>query len=218
MSEQRDFNVNFFKPKSEAEKANTKLISILVVIWAVAVFGFQFLLIGIQKPVEEQTLTDFRELWPKVQQAPAESELQSLARVLLSTLGKNTTVKEQDRELMKEALAVTVNLREPGTRTAEDAAQAIGLGADGFDPLLKDQLDYHYASTGTMNYSGIKGLPETMEKYLIHNRSILTDSSFLGFPLHYFYTAQFLLILFIVLCLIYAKAVDKKNTRLGIED
>ena len=218
MPEQQKFNVNFFRSKSKAEKANTRLISILVIIWAVAVFGFQFLLIGVGKPVEERTLTEFRALWPKVQEAPAESDLQSFARVLLTTLGKNNTVKEQDRVLMEQALAVTVNLLAPESKTAEGAAEAIGLGNSGFDPLLRDQLNYHYKSAGTMNYSKLTALPEAMEKYLIHNRSFLTDSSFLGFPLHYFYTAQFLLILFIVLCLIYARAVDKKNTRLGIEE
>ena len=55
MDEQSHLEVNFFRPKSEATKANTKLITLLVVIWAVAVFGFQFLLIGIGKPTEEKT-------------------------------------------------------------------------------------------------------------------------------------------------------------------
>ena len=119
---------------------------------------------------------------------------------------------------MEQALSVTVNLLNPEAKTAEGAGEIIGLGSSGFDPLLKDQLNAHFESTGTMNYSKLTALPGAMEKYLIHNRSFLTDSSFLGFPLHYFYTAQFLLILFIVLCLIYAKAVDKKNTRLGIEE
>jgi uncharacterized membrane protein len=219
MSEERRFDVNFFKPKSEAEKANTKLISILVIIWAVAVFGFQVLLIGAGKPVEEQTLIDFRALWPAVQQAaPAESDLQEFSRVLLTTLGKNTTIKENDRELMKQALGVTVNLLNPSSDSAEGAAEAIGLGDSGFDPLLRDQLETHYIQSAAMGYGGVEALPEAMEKYLIHKRSFFTDATFLGFPFHYFYTAQFLLILFIILCLVYARAVDKKNTRLGIEE
>jgi len=46
-------------------------------------------------------------------------------------------------------------------------------------------------------------LPEIMKLYLTHNQSKLTDSIVLGFPFHYFYTAVFLLILFVSLCLIY---------------
>ncbi len=217
MADQTQYDVNFFRPKSEASKANTRLISILVLIWAVAVFGFQFLLIGIGKPTVEETLVDFRELWPKVQSAPSEPDLKAFSRVLLTTLGKNATIKEDDRALMQEAIAVTVYLLNPEEDTAESAADKIGLGNSGFDPLLRDQLLFHYKS-GSKNYSALSALPESMEKYLIHNRSFLTDTTFMGFPLHYFYTAQFLLILFITLCLVYAKAVDKMNKRLGIEE
>ena len=198
-------------------KANTRLISLLVIIWAVSVFGFQFLLIGLGKPVEEKTLKDFKSLWPVVQVSPAEADLQSFARVMLTTLGKNSTIGEDDMALMQEALAVTVRLLGPDTETADAAAEKIGLGTSGFDPLLKDQLAHHYR-TGGDNYSALSDLPSAMEKYLVHNRSFLTDATFFGFPLHYFYTAQFLLILFIILCIVYAKAIDKIHTRLGIEE
>ena len=218
MAETSHYEVNIFKPKSEATKANTKLIAILVTIWVVAVFGFQFLLIGLQKPVPEKTLTDFRSLWPAVQEAPSDSELQSFSRVMLMTLGKNQTVSPDHRALMEEALAVSVYLLDPNAETAETAAGEIGLGSSGFDLLLKEQLEYHFSPTDTADYTGMSGLPEAMEKYLIHNRSALTDATFLRFPFHYWYTAQFLLILFIVLCLVYAKVTDKTNKRLGIED
>ena len=61
-------------------------------------------------------------------------------------------------------------------------------------------------------------LPQIMDKYLIHNRSFLTDSKFLGFPFHYFYTAVFLLILFVGLCYAYAKQIENLNKRYGIDD
>jgi putative solute:sodium symporter small subunit len=54
-------------------------------------------------------------------------------------------------------------------------------------------------------------LPEIMKLYLVHNQSFLTDFMFLGFPFHYWYTAQFLLILFVILCLIYAVLIDRMN-------
>jgi putative solute:sodium symporter small subunit len=61
-------------------------------------------------------------------------------------------------------------------------------------------------------------LPSIMEKYLVHNQSFLTDWKFLGFPFHYFYTAVFLLILFIGLCLLYCVKTDQLNAKLNIVD
>ena len=59
---------------------------------------------------------------------------------------------------------------------------------------------------------------EAMGFYLIHNRSVLTDLKFLGFPFHYFYTAVFLLILFVGLCWLYCVRTDMFNKKYGIED
>ncbi|MCP3931453.1 MAG: DUF4212 domain-containing protein [Bacteroidetes bacterium] len=61
---------------------------------------------------------------------------------------------------------------------------------------------------------GVKGMispeiPKIMSKFLIHNQSVLTDTKFLGFPFHYFYSAVFLLALFVIICLVYCKAIDK---------
>lgn len=61
-------------------------------------------------------------------------------------------------------------------------------------------------------------LPGIMQKYLVHNQSFLTDTKFLGFPFHYFYTAVFLLILFVGLCWLYCVRSDRRNMILGIED
>lgn len=64
-----------------------------------------------------------------------------------------------------------------------------------------------------------KAIIETcMPFYTIHNRSVLTDTTFLGFPFHYFYSAVFLLILFIGLCWAYCYKVDKYNTKMGIAE
>ena len=64
----------------------------------------------------------------------------------------------------------------------------------------------------------VSSLPSIMEKYLIHNQSFLTDFKLLGFPFHYFYTAVFLLILFVGLCWLYCVRTDMRNSKLGIED
>ena len=61
-------------------------------------------------------------------------------------------------------------------------------------------------------------LPGVMKKYLVHNQSFLTDFKFLGFPFHYFYTAIFLLILFVGLCWLYCVRTDQMNAKMGIID
>lgn len=61
-------------------------------------------------------------------------------------------------------------------------------------------------------------IPGIMSTYLIHNQSFLTDFKFLGFPFHYFYTAVFLLILFVFLCWLYCVRVDKMNLELDIDE
>ncbi len=63
-----------------------------------------------------------------------------------------------------------------------------------------------------------KTLPGIMEKYLVHNQSKLTNMKIFGFPFHYFYTAIFLLVLFVGLCWIYCVRTDKMNARLNIVD
>lgn len=61
-----------------------------------------------------------------------------------------------------------------------------------------------------------QAVPAIMAKYLIHNQSFLTDWRFLGFPFHYFYTAVFLLVLFIALCWYYCYRIDRVHKRLGV--
>lgn len=63
----------------------------------------------------------------------------------------------------------------------------------------------------------IHTLEGVLDKYLIHNESVLTNMTILGFPFHYFYSAVFLLVLFVVLCLIYCIRTDKLNKKYGIE-
>jgi hypothetical protein len=47
------YDVNFFSPRSEAAIANKKVVSTMLLVWFVAVFGFQFLLAALNKPVPE---------------------------------------------------------------------------------------------------------------------------------------------------------------------
>jgi putative solute:sodium symporter small subunit len=62
----------------------------------------------------------------------------------------------------------------------------------------------------------LTAVPDIMKLYLIHNQSFLTDFKFLGFPFHYFYTAEFLLILFILLSLLYSIRIERLQKRFKI--
>ncbi len=79
-------------------------------------------------------------------------------------------------------------------------------------------LELVSANIGALSDETVSSLPSTMEKYLVHNQSFLTDFTLLGFPFHYFYTAVFLLILFVGLCWLYCVRTDLRNRKLGIED
>jgi putative solute:sodium symporter small subunit len=97
----------------------------------------------------------------------------------------------------------------------EVAVASIGLKSEGFDKIMKDLLPTSLirVEDPSLNAELKESLPEIMKLYLTHNQSFLTDFKFFGFPFHYWYTAQFLLILFVVLCLIYAVMIEKINKR-----
>jgi len=81
--------------------------------------------------------------------------------------------------------------------------------------LLSTQMLSDYNLTVTQD--DYATADKIMNKYTIHNRSVLTDTQFLGFPFHYFYTAVFLLILFVVLCWVYAYQTKKLNKKYNFE-
>ena len=99
------------------------------------------------------------------------------------------------------------------------AATAIGLGSESFDPLLASVLKSSLVAvtSDSISESDKSALPTIMELYLVHNRSTLTDTRFLGFPFHYWYTSQFLLILFVSLCWIFCYMTDASNIRHNLE-
>lgn len=228
---ERDHEVNFFKPATPHERANMKLIMTLVIVWAVAVFGFQFLLIALQEPTPEATHTTFNEAWSAVEaNEPTRADRVAVARSILMVLGKNIVLSAEDKALLQQAFSSTVlELVEPAERAAfrerlgsadpsavqEQVATLLGLSEEGFDPLLAQLLPSSLVALeeGGLSAEARQALPEVMELYTVHNQSALTDFRFLGFPFHYWYTAQFLLILFVLLCLVYAVAIEKIHTK-----
>ena len=228
MTEKQDFNVNFFKPLSEHARANKRIIISLVIIWAVCVFGFQILLILLNNPTPEKNYTLFKSLWPDVvenSEASVENK-QQFSRIVLSVLGKNIAVKDDHKSVLKQALSWTVFSMlsdsvnsamesEPNAETAKIAKETIGLTSTGFDKIMVDLLPASLVKVKNdqLNEKWKAELPKIMELYLVHNQSVLTNFKFLGFPFHYWYTAQFLLILFVGLCLIYAVMIDRINKK-----
>jgi len=228
MPNTEEYNVNFFKPLSDHAKTNKKLISTLAIIWFFAVFGFQALLILFNEPTPEKAYTSFTAIWPSVveNQESSIQDKQILSRSVLSVLGKNIAVKDDHKNILKETLTWSVmtmlhdSLRdtfrsEPNKETFVAAASLIGLNNEGFDKIMVDLLPFSIvkASSDELNDDIKNALPDIMELYLVHNQNALTDFNFLGFPFHYWYTAQFLLILFVVLCLIYAVVIDRTNKK-----
>ncbi len=233
MSESQMYDFNFFKPKSAFAKANTLLTSSIIVIWALAVFGFQFLLKTIETPVPEKQLITFEQVWPGVMDKTAtQDELKGLAATYLNLMGRQISLRANDDfKLLFTAtvydllpvnekpafLALTQKeLSELKTMTSGVAA-SIGLEENN---ILTQVLPYALIPyDGTpVDAKVLEMVPGTMQKYLVHNRSVLTDTQFLGFPFHYFYTSILLLVIFVVLCLVYCRIMDKVAVKHGIED
>jgi putative solute:sodium symporter small subunit len=93
------------------------------------------------------------------------------------------------------------------------------LGLNEFDARTRIlPIELTAVNISGLSDDAINSLPGIMKKYTVHNQSFLTDFIFLGFPFHYFYTAFFLLVLFVGLCWIYCVRTDRRDKILGIED
>jgi putative solute:sodium symporter small subunit len=244
---QNDYHISFFKPTTESARHNRNMVVQLVLIWAVAIFGFQIILKIIEKPVPEPALALFQSSWTAIQTAtPTESDYQGAGQAVLSVLGK-IALQADDKLLLENALSYFAwQLAEQKAEfkstvaAFEEKAASISDIADEAYLAKKNELIPILAGLFGLNEMDIRSkiaplevksslmesfddsdrdrMMETMELYLVHNRSVLTDTKFLGFPFHYFYTAVFLLILFIGLCWLYCVRTDMFNKKYGIED
>ncbi len=244
-----EYRISFFKPSTPQAVRNRNMVVWLVLIWAIAIFGFQILLKVIEEPTPQPAYLKFQDTWENVQQEkPQQESLKQFGQSLLSVLGK-VDIEPGAKSALDDALSWTVyqltadTLRETLISTVEHFEQlkaqiekisdeeyieAKFLLAKETSPLLGIlhtdvkakilPLGLTSVGMGSMTNETIENLPGIMEKYLIHNRSVLTDSKFLGFPFHYFYTAVFLLILFVGLCWLYCVRTDKMNAKLNIAD
>lgn len=106
---------------------------------------------------------------------------------------------------IQDASAGVITMLEPYTGFGTTRLEASILAAS----LQKD-------FPGSLTDSSFDRLPGLMKLYMTHNQSVLTDTRFLGFPFHYFYTAVFLLVLFVVLCIVYNKLIEWRLNKEGI--
>jgi putative solute:sodium symporter small subunit len=234
-----DYHVSFFKPVTARARRNRNMVIKLVLVWAIAIFGFQIALKLLGKPTPEPALTEFNSVWENVKNENAsEQELKVFTNSVLQCLGK-IYIKPN----MKAALANAFNY---GLfQIAGDELDELCHNVDAFNELKssteniadptyiqsRKKLEADVAGILELSDSDVKiiAVPfvinaemkdeisaenkvlveKAMKTYMTHNRSFLTDFNFLGFPFHYFYSAVFLLILFVGLCWIYCVETDK---------
>ena len=242
-----DHHISFFKPTTPQAVANRNMVVWLVLIWFVAIFGFQLLLWLIEKPTPEPAYTTFEAVWPKIEAGTAnETDMQDFGQSTLSVLGKMAIAPEErvvldytlswvlfqlsyEKELLVEKIRDFEKLKSEITELSDpDYIAAKKKLSDELSPLLNISaldvrskilpLELSSANIEKLSESTKQNLPLIMKKYLIHNQSFLTDFKFLGFPFHYFYTAVFLLILFVGLCWLYCVRIDQLNAKMNIID
>jgi len=248
------YNFSLFSPRTIHGAKNRNVILTMLAIWAVAVFGFQFLLRLVEKPTPEKSLVMFESAWPSVTSAEVKTvDYKTILNTLVLVSGKNT-VKADDQKILSQAISCTFFTLIPDSISKliiGNITEIRSLRAKLVDSRDKEYLNLkitiseknkNIAAFGEF-YSGFKtgslestilistlqdkfpdsltddtfeGLPGIMKLYLTHNQSFLTDTKFLGFPFHYFYTAVFLLILFVLLCIIYNILIEWRLKKQGI--
>jgi putative solute:sodium symporter small subunit len=247
--ENNQYHTSFFRPSTDSARRNRNIVVQFVLIWAVAIFGFQIALRVLEKPVPEEAYTIYEENWDNLTAAyPEVASMQSVGRSALSVLGK-VAIDPVHREALdnglswmaysicdsaqKVRLTETVSKFEEVAATTEDIHQEkylaskmelISILSEIFDLPPNDvrskiaPLEVHASMMEAFGEESRKTFKEAMSLYLIHNRSVLTDTEFLGFPFHYFYTAVFLLVLFVGLCWLYCVRTDMFNKKYGIAE
>lgn len=111
---ENDYRISFFVPTTELARINRNLILVLITIWAVAIFGFHFLLRIVEEPVKEDALIKFEKVWDNVQsENTSDDELKQFIESSLSVLGK-ITIKPEHRAILDNGVSwATYNLVKP---------------------------------------------------------------------------------------------------------
>ncbi len=248
-SNQQDYHISFFKPTTDSARRNRNIIVQLIIIWAVAIFGFQILLKVIEKPTPEKAWEIFQVHSDKLEAGSTDaSVLVPVSQSALSVLGK-VAIDPVHRNALDNMIswsayriadsAQRIVLTEKLSAFEAVAATTDVVTADDYVaakneliPVIQEifglspsdvrgkiaAVELHSSMMDSFSDENRKIVREAMDFYLIHNRSVLTDTVFLGFPFHYFYTAVFLLILFVGICWLYCIRTDMFNKKYDIED
>ena len=217
-----EYHISFFKPTTPQAVANRNMVVWFVLIWFVAIFGFQILLKILEKPTPESAYITFEKVWENVKSGSAgETELQGFGQSTLSVLGK-VMITPAERITLDNAISWTVSqltvdsLRAGMAEKIRDFESLKASITDISDPdyiAAKVKLSTELSPVLGLSQNDVRSkilplelsadlgvslteetmntLPGLMQKYLVHNQSVLTDFKFLGFPFHYFYTAIF---------------------------
>jgi len=250
-----DYNFNLFKPGSPYGRKNRNLIITLLIIWFVAIFGFQFLLLIFEKPTPEKSLITFETVWEDVKAGKASVQgKKDFVNSLVAVAGKSS-VKPIDRIVLNKALTWAVFdmvsdsekvilsskvkelkvIRENIADASGDeyaklksdlliiksSINSIANEKTGIDPTNNKEAILPYTlntENPELSSDDMEALPKIMKLYLTHNQSFLTDTKILGFPFHYFYTAEFLLILFVGMCLFYSMRITQLQKKFSIKE
>lgn len=248
-SNQQDYHISFFKPTTDSARRNRNITVQLILIWVVAIFGFQILLKVIEKPTPEKAWEIYQVHRDKLEAGSTEpSVLVPVSRSALSVLGKVAIDPEHrhalDNMISWSAYRIADSAQKAVLTDKLSAFEAVAattevITADDYVAAKNDLIpviqeifglspsdvrgkiaavELHSSMVDSFGDENRKLVREAMDFYLIHNRSVLTDTVFLGFPFHYFYTAVFLLILFVGICWLYCVRTDMFNKKYDIED
>lgn len=143
----------------------------------------------------------------------------SVYQLTTDSLRESLVAKIQKFETLKEEIETIDDEAYVSTKTSLSANLSPVLALSPMDVRSKLlPLELTAQNIESLTPETVSNLPGVMAKYLIHNQSVLTDTIFLGFPFHYFYTAVFLLVLFVGLCWLYCKKTDQLNAKFDVVD
>ena len=254
-STEQDYSFNLFKPVSRYGKANRDLIISLVLVWFVAIFGFQLLLLVLQKPTPEKAFVKFEAVFENVKAGIGTvEENQDFINSMVSVAGKSSVTPENrllirkgvswgvysmlpdsagmvlsgfvnelqaTREKLEKASDTEYIQLQAELKSTRASINALANEVTGADPTnLKESILPYSLNAGREELTPEEwtSLAGVMKLYLVHNQSVLTDTRFLGFPFHYFYTSEFLLFLFVGISLFYSIRISQLQKKYGIKE
>ncbi len=231
MEESKSYNVNFFKPSTPFLKENIRAIVIGLVVWGVVTYGFQILLKIMETPTPEASYVEFQQIAPKLADGSASAEeMVTGANFYLAMLGKSAALLKNEQ--LKTAFTSTAYNVLAGadqqmlidTAAKAGSGEAMDVGfintALGITDNKAMMAVVPFALTAVTPDKMVMFDPATkplMDKFFIHNQSVLTDTIVFGFPFHYFFTALVTLVTFVLICLVYCQVIDKLMKKHGME-